>query len=55
MAIDEAQGGVTFTPFKESNRNMQYNLWLEYLIQTVCSVYTIDPSEIGYMIKGAGG
>jgi hypothetical protein len=25
------------------------------LIQTVCSVYTIDPSEIGFMIKGAGG
>jgi len=55
MAIDEAQGGVSFTPFKESNRNMQYNLWLEYLIQTVCSVFTIDPSEIGFMIKGAGG
>lgn len=55
MAIDEAQGGVNFTPFKESNRNMQYNLWLEYLIQTVCAVYTIDPSEIGFMIKGSGG
>jgi hypothetical protein len=55
MAIDEAQGGVDFKPFKESNRNMQYNLWLEYLIQTVCSVYTIDPSEIGFAIKGAGG
>lgn len=55
MAINEAQGGVDFKPFKESNRNMQYNLWLEYLIQTVCSIYTIDPSEIGYMIKGAGG
>jgi hypothetical protein len=55
MAIDEAAGGVDFKPFKESNRNMQYNLWLEYLIQTACSVYTIDPSEIGYAIKGAGG
>lgn len=55
MAIDEAQGGVTFTPFKESNRNMQYNLWLEYLIQTVCSVYTIDPSEIGFQIGSSGG
>lgn len=55
MAIDESQGGVNFVPFKESNRNMQFNLWLEYLIQTACGIYTIDPSEIGFAIKGSGG
>jgi hypothetical protein len=55
MAIDDAQGGVNFTPFKGNNREMQFNLWLEYLIQAACSVYTIDPQEVGFVIKGAGG
>lgn len=55
MAIDDAQGGVNFTAFKGNNREMQFNLWLEYLIQAACSVYTIDPGEIGFVIKGAGG
>jgi hypothetical protein len=56
MAIDDAQGGVKFEKFSDfSNRDMQYNVWVEYLISSACAVYTIDPSEIGFVMKGAGG
>ena len=34
---------------------MEFNLWLNYLIKMICSIYQIDPSEIGYGMKDEGG
>jgi len=32
-----------------SNREMEYNTWMNYLIKVTCSVYQIDPAEIGFV------
>lgn len=55
MAIDEKGGQVDFKSFKQSNKDMEYQLWIEYLIQLACAVFCIDPSEVGFLIKGSGG
>lgn len=36
-----------FIPFRSSNRDMQYNEWLEYLVRKICAVYLISPQDIG--------
>ena len=35
----------------QSNRDMEFTQWLEFLIIMFCSVYTIDPSELGFNFK----
>jgi len=32
-----------------SNREMEYDTWVNYLIKITCSVYQIDPAEIGFV------
>jgi len=32
-----------------SNREMEYNDWINYLIKVTCSIYQIDPAEIGFV------
>jgi|11BtaG_2_1085332.scaffolds.fasta_scaffold00195_15 aryl carrier-like protein len=32
-----------------SNREMEYNNWINYLIKVACGVYQIDPAEIGFV------
>jgi len=36
---------------QSSNRDMEFNQWLEFLIIMFCSVYTIDPSELGFNFR----
>jgi len=40
--------------FQKSNREMEFGRWLEYCIKVVCSVYQIDPIEIGFDISRMG-
>jgi hypothetical protein len=47
MAFEEGKG-LNFVPFKQSNREMEFNLWLEYLTTVACAIYQIDPAEIGF-------
>lgn len=35
----------------KSNREMEYQEWAQFLIIMVCSVYRIDPSELGFSFK----
>lgn len=37
-----------------SNREMEYNAWVSYLIKTACSVYQMDPAEIGFVFGSEG-
>jgi len=32
-----------------SNREMEYNAWINYLIKIACSIYQMDPAEIGFV------
>jgi hypothetical protein len=34
-----------------SNKDMEFQLWNEFLIVLTCSVFTIDPSELGFQFK----
>ena len=36
---------------KLSNRDMEFNEWIKFLIILTCSVYRIDPSELGFNFK----
>lgn len=35
----------------KSNREMEYQEWTQFLVIMVCSVYRIDPSELGFSFK----
>lgn len=44
---------VEFVSMQENNRDMEFHKWLEFLIVMICSVYCIDPSELGFNFEGA--
>lgn len=50
--ILNAEDEIQFIPFNQSSRDMEYGLWLEYLIKICCAVYQIDPSEVNFDLKG---
>lgn len=33
----------------ESNSDMQYSEWINFLLKTICSLYAIDPAEMGFI------
>lgn len=47
MATEDGQG-FNWTPFKNSNRDMEFNQFLEFLFNITCAVYQIDPNEVGF-------
>jgi hypothetical protein len=47
MASEDGQG-FNWTPFKNSNRDMEFNQFLEFLFNIACAVYQIDPNEVGF-------
>lgn len=54
MAMEEGQG-LKFTPFKQSNRDMEYSQFMEFLFNLACAVYQINPQEVGFKSWDAGG
>lgn len=36
---------------QKNNRDMEFNEWIRFLIIMLCSVYRIDPSELGFNFK----
>lgn len=47
MALQEGQG-FKFTPFKNSNKDMEFSTFMEFLFNIACAVYQIDPNEVGF-------
>lgn len=37
-----------------SNKDMEFQQWQHYLIKTICSIYQIDPMEIGFKFGNEG-
>jgi hypothetical protein len=54
MALNDGQG-FQWTPFKNSNRDMEFNQFLEFLFNIACAVYQIDPNEVGFKSWSSGG
>ena len=37
----------------KSNKDMEFNHWIEFLIKLICAYYKLDPSEIGFPMQGS--
>lgn len=46
---------VQWIPLTQNHSEMEFSLWMNYLIKMICAIYQIDPSEIGYGMKDEGG
>lgn len=44
---------IQFINLKPSNRDMEFKVWMEYLIKIACAIYQIDPSEINFHMSGS--
>lgn len=44
--------GIEYVNVSQSNREMEFNQWINYLINIVCAVYQIDPAEINFSNNG---
>ena len=49
------EADVEWIDMQKSNRDMEYQSWIEYLIKIACAVYNIDPVEIGWDISRSNG
>jgi intein/homing endonuclease len=38
---------------QQTNKDMEWNQWIEFLLIMFCAVYTIDPSELGFSFQQA--
>lgn len=45
---------ISWVDLNSSNRDMEFNFWMEYLIKIICAIYTIAPQEINFDITRAG-
>ena len=43
---------VKFVNMTQSSKDMEFEKWLNYLINVICSIFSIDPSEINFPNKG---
>lgn len=46
---------VKWIPLNQSHSDMEFSNWMNYLIKIICSIYRIDPLEIGFGMKDEGG
>ncbi len=46
---------VKWIPLTQNHSDMEFTNWMNYLIKMMCSIYQIDPLEIGFGMKEEGG
>ena len=44
---------LEWTDLQQTNKEMEFQKWIEFLIIMFCAVYTIDPSELGFNFQQA--
>lgn len=47
--------GLEYINVSQSNREMEYEMWMNYLINICSAVFQIDPAEINFPNKGGSG
>jgi len=45
---------LDFVSTQQSNKDMEYHKYMEFLIKMYCAVFTISPEEIGFTLEGTG-
>ena len=46
--------GVEWINLMQSNRDMEYSAWMDFLIKVGCGMYSMDPSEINFKYGNTG-
>jgi len=44
--------GIEWIGLQMTNKDMEFNSWIEYLIKITCGVFLIDPAEINFDLHG---
>lgn len=47
--------GLEYINVSQSNREMEFEMWMNYLINIVSAVYQVDPAEINFPNRGGSG
>ena len=47
--------GIDYINVSQSNREMEFEKWMNYLINIACAVYQIDPAEVNFPNNGGVG
>ena len=51
--------GIEYINVAQSNRDMEFTQWMNYLVNIACAIYQIDPAEINFPnnggVSGTGG
>lgn len=51
--------GIEYINVSQSNREMEFEKWMNYLVNIVCAIYQIDPAEVNFPnnagVAGNGG
>lgn len=53
MAFKEGKG-LQWTPLKQSNKDMEFHAWIDFLVTVVCAIFQCDREEIGFSSRQAG-
>jgi hypothetical protein len=46
---------VNWIPLTQNHSDIEFSGWMQYLIKMICSIYQIDPYEVGIGMKDDGG
>lgn len=46
--------GVEWIPLSATNRDMEYSVYIDHIIRTLCAIFAISPVEIGFEHLGRG-
>lgn len=48
----QVPNGIEYVNVAQSNRDMEFSQWMNYLVNIACAVYQIDPAEINFANNG---
>lgn len=50
--ILQSEAGLEWIDLHPTNREMEYNAWIEYLIKITCAIFLMDPAELNFDLHG---
>lgn len=53
--IPVLESDMDWIDLQKSNRDMEFNQWINYLVRLACALYTISPAEIGFSFENEAG
>lgn len=51
IPVIEASSKINWVDMQTTNKDMEFDLWMEFLMVVTCSLFKIDPSECGYQLQ----